>query len=195
MSRLALILIFGSLAFGQLGSNSVTVTATRSTTLQPDQATFSVSVSSSLQTAFSDVLTALQPAGITIANLTGVGSNTNYGPLGQATTTVQWTFSLVAPLTGTSGTVAMLTALETSVAQANPNLTVSFAINGTQVSTQLQQSQTCPHRRPDFRRDRPGAGVGIRGRTQLERDSGAWRRHSSRRLPQLLADGEVCAVR
>src|SRR5271165_7085779 len=141
---LFVLVIFSASAFAQLGSNSVTVTATRNITVQPDQVAFSITVSSGLTTTLSDVLTALAPAEITIANFSSVGSNTLYGANGQAQTVVQWTFSTVAPLTNTSATVAALNTLANNVSKANPNLTVSFSIQGTQVSTQLQQSQTCP---------------------------------------------------
>jgi hypothetical protein len=144
MSRISLHLfvIFGSLAFGQLDSNSVTVTATRNLTAQPDQAVFSLSVTSDLKTTLSDVLTALQPAGVTIANFSGVNTLNVYLD-NQPQISVVWAFNLVAPLTKTSDTVATLSALESSVPKANPKLTLSFAIQGTQVSSQLQQSQTC----------------------------------------------------
>jgi hypothetical protein len=88
----------------------------------------------------SDVLTALQPAGVGIGNLSGVGSVgavTNPG--------VQWIFALAVPLSQIKQTIATLNTLMQSVPQANKNLSVSFSIQGTQVSQQLQQSQTCSY--------------------------------------------------
>ena len=64
-----------SLLFGQLDSNSVTVTASRSTNVQPDQVLFAVYVTSRLSTSLDDVLAALKTSGITIANFSGVSTN------------------------------------------------------------------------------------------------------------------------
>src|SRR5260370_31326366 len=80
MSKKALFLalVSGSLAFAQLDSNSITVSASRSGTLQPDQALFVVSVQSDLNTSLNDVLAALQGSGITSANFSGVSGNSGF---------------------------------------------------------------------------------------------------------------------
>ena len=56
-------------------SNTLTISATRSTYLQPDQVVFSLSVSSPVSTGLDQVVAALSGLGITSANLSGVGSN------------------------------------------------------------------------------------------------------------------------
>ena len=61
------------LLLGQLDSNSVTVTASNSATLQPDQAVFSIVVTSGLNASLDDVVAALQGSGITSANFAGIG--------------------------------------------------------------------------------------------------------------------------
>jgi hypothetical protein len=139
---------FSSLLFGQLDSNSVTVTASRSTNLQPDQVVFAVYVSSGLSTSLDTVLAALQPAGITIANFSAVGSTSGLvsvvtGPPPQAQPPLQWAFALPVPFSKMTATVATLTALQSSIMQNNSGLTMSFSVQGTQVSAQLQQSQAC----------------------------------------------------
>ncbi len=141
-------LLFCSLAFGQLDSNSITVSASNNVSLQPDQAVFSVVVQSSLSTGLDDVLAALQGSGITAANFGGVSTQ---GQL--ATTTLpggevpppnlQWAFTLPVPLTNTKATVASLTTLQQNLAMQNNGLSLSFSIVGTQVSQQLAQSQMC----------------------------------------------------
>jgi uncharacterized protein YggE len=145
MSKKALFLLVvsASLAFAQLDSNSITVSASRSANLQPDQALFGVFVQSDLNTSLNDVLAALQGSGITSANFTGVSSyslNWNGATLPR---TIQWAFGFPVPLTKTKDTVAALTALQQNIAQNNKSLALSFSIQGTQVSQQLQQSQTC----------------------------------------------------
>jgi uncharacterized protein YggE len=142
-----LFVISAGLAFAQLDSNSITVTASRTSTIQPDQAVFSVVVSSDLNSSLTDVLSALQPAGLTLANFSGVTTNGFYystaNPFPQQLLSLQWTFQLVAPLASTKSTVATLTSLQSSVPKMNKNLGASFSLQGTQVSPQAQQSQTC----------------------------------------------------
>jgi uncharacterized protein YggE len=131
--------------FAQLDSNSVTVTASRSTALQPDQVVFSVFVESNLSASFEDVLSALAGSGITQANFTGINAGapqfvTGNGP---PTPVIDWAFALSAPLSKIKDTVTMLNALQQSVAKMNKGLRLSFTVQGTQVSQQAQQAQPC----------------------------------------------------
>ncbi|HUA86019.1 MAG TPA: hypothetical protein VMB85_19315 [Bryobacteraceae bacterium] len=121
----------------------MTVTATTSTTLQPDQAVFEVIVNSDVNSTLSTILNAVQPVGLTIANFSGVASvsTSTTAPVGP--TALQWVFALPVPIASTASTVAALASLASSVPQANGNLSITFSIIGTQVSPQLQQSQTC----------------------------------------------------
>jgi hypothetical protein len=139
-------------AFAQLDSNSVTVTAARSTTPQADQVLFGVTVQSGLNTSLDDVVAALQGSQITAANFSEVTtaaiSFAILSPTQPPPTTVapmlQWTFALPVPLAKIKDTITTLTALQKSIAQQNNGLTLSFNVQGTRVSTQLQQSQACP---------------------------------------------------
>src|SRR5229473_2184173 len=63
-----------SLVSAQTDSNSITVVASRTASLQADQAVFGVAVTSGLNASFEDALGALQGSGITLANFTGVSS-------------------------------------------------------------------------------------------------------------------------
>jgi uncharacterized protein YggE len=140
---------FCPLAFGQLDSNSITVSVSNNATLQPDQAVFSVTVQSSISSSLDDVLAALQGSGITAANFTGVSTQgqsiaiLSAGPPPIPVPTLGWMFSLPVPLTNTKATVATLTTLQQNIAKLNNGMTLSFNIVGTQVSQQLAQSQTC----------------------------------------------------
>src|SRR3984893_3664112 len=153
VKRLPIFLLILSLpgAFAQLDSNSVIVTATRSMTQQPDQVLFGVTVQSGLNTSLGDVVAALQGSGITAANFSGISAapfTGNLIPTPQQPPTVtqmlQWTFALQAPLAKIKDTIATLTALQKNIAQQNNGLTLSFNVQATQVSAQLQQSQVCP---------------------------------------------------
>jgi hypothetical protein len=153
VKRLPIFLLILSLpgAFAQLDSNSVIVTATRSMAQQPDQVLFGVTVQSGLNTSLDDVVAALQGSGITAANFSGISAapfTGNIIPTPQQPPTVtqmlQWTFALQAPLAKIKDTIATLTALQKTIAQQNNGLTLSFNVQATQVSAQLQQSQVCP---------------------------------------------------
>src|ERR1700691_5414366 len=132
-----LLLLFGVVpAFGQLESNTVTISATRSISLQPDQVVYSLSVNSALNTTLDQIVAALSGLGVTSANLTGVNNNS-------APQTLQWSFALAAPFPNLGATIGSLIKLQQTITQNNSGLTLTFSIAGTQVSAQLQQSQSC----------------------------------------------------
>ncbi len=138
-----------SLLFGQVDSNTITVTSSQSTNVPPDQVLFGVSVTTSLNASLDDVLAALKGSGITIANFSGVSSAytvpSGIGVIGnqQPTPTLQWSFALGVPFAQMKATVTLLTSLQQSIMQANSGFTLTFSVQGTQVSASLQQSQTC----------------------------------------------------
>jgi hypothetical protein len=112
---------------------------------------FAVSVQSGLNTSLDDVVAALQGSGITAANFVGLSLSPSLLYVGMpvipstiVAPPMQWVFSLPAPLTKIKDTIAMLTALQQSIAKQNTGLMLSFNVQGTQVSTQAQQSHVCP---------------------------------------------------
>jgi hypothetical protein len=139
---ICLLIFTASPAFGQVPSNSITVSVSRNTNLQPDQVVFQVTVQAGLSTSLDDVLAAVQGAGITMANLGGV--STFYSQMGlQTISTLQWTFNLAVPFAKQKDTVTSLAALGQTISQGNSGLTLSFSVQGTQVSAQLAQSPSC----------------------------------------------------
>jgi uncharacterized protein YggE len=140
-----LLFVYCSLAFAQLDSNSITVSASNNVTVQPDQAVFSVNVIAPLATGLDDVLTALAGSGITAANFSGVSTQPAICPQLPCPSPpmLAWLFTVTSPLANTKTTVASLTTLQQNIAKANNGLTLSFSIVGTQVSQQLAQSQSC----------------------------------------------------
>jgi uncharacterized protein YggE len=119
-------------------------------TQQPDQVLFAVNVQSGLNTSLDDVVAALQGSGITAANFVGLSVSPSLLYVGTpaipstiVAPPMQWIFSLSAPLAKIKDTIAMLTALQKSVAQQNTGLMLSFNVQGTQVSAQAQQSHPC----------------------------------------------------
>jgi uncharacterized protein YggE len=136
-------------AFGQVESNTVTVTANQIVNLQPDQVLFAVSVTTPIDASLDDVLAALKGSAITIANFSGVNSSyavppgivVNGNP--QTTPSIQWSFGLGVPFAQMKATVTALTGLEQSILQVNSGFTLAFSVQAAQVSSALQQSQVC----------------------------------------------------
>ncbi|MGD0132531.1 MAG: SIMPL domain-containing protein [Bryobacteraceae bacterium] len=130
-------LLLAAPAFGQIESHTVTISATRSLVLQPDQIVLQLTVSSNPSATLDQIVGALSGLGITDANLTGTY---NSNP-----PTLTWNFSFTAPLANLTATIGSITKIEQTIAQNNSGLTLTFYIGGTQVSQQLQQAQTCPN--------------------------------------------------
>jgi hypothetical protein len=133
MSKFALILLAAAPVFAQLDSHTLAISATRSITPPADQVVFGLSVNAAANTTLDQVVGALSGLGITEANLNGIS---NSGPL-------QWGFTLVAPLSKLSTTISSLIKLEQTIGQNNSGLTLTFTIEGTQASQQVQQSPSC----------------------------------------------------
>jgi len=146
MRKLLLILplaMFIPLTFGQVDSNSITVTVSRTIASgQPDQAIFSVQVNSGLATSLDDVIGALQESGITVVNFNGLNSSFyNVGTGDQQPVQIlNWAFGFAVPFAKTKDTVAMLSALQQNIAKKSNGLTMSFTVQGTQASAQSQQT-------------------------------------------------------
>lgn len=135
----ALCIAFAGLAVGQVDTNSVTVTASRSLSSTPDLALYQVTVTTPITASLDDVTAALQGSGLSAANLTSINTNTGTN---LANVTLSWTFTLTGPIYKTKDTLASLATLRQGVVQKNPNWTVSFLFYGTQTSSAAQPS--CP---------------------------------------------------
>jgi Protein of unknown function (DUF541) len=117
-------------AWAQLDDNTVTVTASRQLPiLQPDQAVFTVYVTSPPDASLDDVLNTLAGVGISASNLTGVSGGS---------TDTDWTFTLTVPLSKLGPTVAGLNAASASSTR------VGYSVYS-QVSPALQASGQCPY--------------------------------------------------
>jgi hypothetical protein len=117
-------------AWAQLQTDTITITAARQLSHQPDQIVFTVQVVVPETASLDDVLAALPGTGITAANLAGVSSYLN----GQ----LAWNFTLAAPISEASATTKLLVGL----VQQSKRM-VSFFLQGTQVSQGLRRSQPC----------------------------------------------------
>jgi hypothetical protein len=97
---------------------------------------FGLSVGSSTITTLEQVVAPLSGLGITSANLSGVASSVT--PPG-----FQWSFTLAAPLSSLTATIGSIEKLQQTIGQNNSGLTLTFSVDGTEVSPQLQQAQSC----------------------------------------------------
>jgi hypothetical protein len=131
-----LLLAAASLVFGQLESDTVTIQASRSMNLTPDQAFFSVSLSAGPDAGLDQIVAALSGLGITASNLSSMFAMDNQSSL-------QWSFTLAVPFTKMKATIASLTALQQTITKNNSGMSLVFGIQGTRVSPESIQSQTC----------------------------------------------------
>jgi hypothetical protein len=142
---------FAPPAIAQLDSNSVTVFASRSASLQADQVVFAIAVDTGVDATLNDVVAALQNAGITLSNFASVRTlsvliptpPTQLPPLLSPPPQVEWTFGLPAPISKLADTAALLRTVQQSIVSMNKAWIMSFGVQGTQVSLPLQQSQVC----------------------------------------------------
>jgi uncharacterized protein YggE len=121
-----LLLALESLAFGQLDSDTLTVSASQPVNLQPDQLIFSIYVTTAASTGLDEVAAGFKSAGITTAIFSDVSSSRDHA-------TLTWFFNLAVPFSKIPATVAQLTAQK-----------VEFYVQGSQVSAASQQAQQCP---------------------------------------------------
>src|SRR6516164_7778325 len=137
---MVLLLIPAAPLLAQLANNTVTVTASQSSTAQPDEAVFSVTVGSRVDKSLDDVVAAVSGLGITAANLVQITSplpaNSSPVPLPSnvPAPSLGWTFRLAVPFSKMKDTTAALALLQKSISQDNLGLSLSFFLWGTRVS-------------------------------------------------------------
>ena len=137
---IGLLAMAGSFAFGQLTSNSVTVSVSQTTNLQPDEALIQITVTSGYGSSLNDVVAALQGVGVTAASFNGLSSGYSSNEQVQG---LQWSFQIEVPLAQMKASLTALTALQQTIGQNNNGLQLSFNVGGTAYSQQLLQSQSC----------------------------------------------------
>lgn len=131
MFKLSVLCLFVAPLFAQLPSHTLTITATHSVGVQPDQVVFGLTVRSSPATDLNQIVTALSGIGVTSANLSGVDNNNP--PL------IAWNFTLSAPLSNLTATLNSLAGLQKTIGSG---LTLTFTVTGTRSSQQPQCSDT-----------------------------------------------------
>ena len=145
MRSLALLLAIAAIpCLAQLDSNTLTVTAIRTVTLQPDQVVFSVVVGSGPNATLDQIVQALPGTGISATDLVGVTASQPGTIFGPAPLALSWTFPMTAPLARIKDAITQLNALALSIGRNQSGLSLSFSVYGVQPSSQVQQAQKCP---------------------------------------------------
>lgn len=127
-------LLLAPVAFAQTDVNSITYTSSRTVSLPSDQIDFSIIVITPRDATLDQVLQAMQPSGLTAANLYRVDPAFSNPPA------LQWNFDLAIPLAKVQTAVAALTKAQASQA----GFTVSFNGQGTRSTTSTQDFLACP---------------------------------------------------
>ena len=133
----ALWLVGASLAFGQLETDTITIQASRSVNLAPDQVSFYLTLTAGPDASLDQIVAALSGLGITASNLSSM-----YGGVDNQSS-LQWSFTLATQLTKISATIASLVTLQQSMVKNNSGLSLTFQFQGAYVSPQAVQAQSC----------------------------------------------------
>lgn len=136
----SLTVTFG-LPVSRSGPNTITISASRTTTPPPDEVLMGMDVISGQGAGLDDINAALAEAGITGASFTGVSTSfaTASSPCSSCSQPgLDWSFTLTAPLAKLSSTLTQLVAAQQTVTQQNSSFRLSFYILGLQASQQSQ---------------------------------------------------------
>src|SRR4051794_23763433 len=108
--RWLLLFAFVPAAFGQLDSDTFSITSTRTSNVEINQFQVTVYVDAAADMSLDDVLSVLKETGITTANLSGASTNFfNLSYVGQTPAQhTRWTFVLTDSLSKLNGTLAAL---------------------------------------------------------------------------------------
>lgn len=122
--------------FGQLESHTLSVSATRQISPQPDQVVFYLTVNSTPTATLDQIVAALAGLNVTSEDFSGTENSANPPSL-------EWYFSMAVPLSSLPATIGSIAKLQQTITQNDSGLSLTFSLGGTQVSAQLQQSQSC----------------------------------------------------
>jgi hypothetical protein len=170
--RFAILFLTCGLAFAQLETNTLTITASRNVSVVPDQVLYGVSLTTDLSATLDDAIAQLAGTGITAANFTYVTSS------GDSAKSVDWAFELVVPFSKMKDTVAALSGLRTKLGVRNTSRALTFSAVTERTSSDAQ-SQGCPltslvnDARREAERIAAAAGVRLGGIVGLSDGSGS----------------------
>lgn len=140
MRAAILAVAFASLCLAQMDDNTVTITATRSITLQPDQAVVGVNVTAPATAGLDEILAALQGTGIDAGDLvyTATNAGLNLSPV------MNWQFSKTVPFSGLKDTLAALLAAQQKLEKQIGGFDLSYYVNSQPSQAAQQAPALCP---------------------------------------------------
>jgi uncharacterized protein YggE len=144
-SLLAVLTLLPPVLFAQLDPYTITVTASRSIYVQPDQVVVGVDINTNPNTGLDQVIAAIPNTGITAANLTGVSTLSGLlNPFAMALPGgLDWSFAVTVPIATLKVTTDNLSAAANSLASGASGMTLTFSLRGTQASAQALAAQPC----------------------------------------------------
>ncbi len=131
-----LLLAPASLVYGQMDSNSVTVTSTRTLGSAPDQLVYRVNALGPLTSTLDEAVAQVRSLGLTGANFASVYVSTVATDQFEAPQrpVLSWTFILIFPLSKVKATLDELSAAMAAIPKNNPAWSLSFSYSTTQSS-------------------------------------------------------------
>jgi hypothetical protein len=143
MRTLLWLLAAAPLAFAQLDNDTITVTATRQANVAPDQAVVAVTVNAPATVALDDILALLGSAGITVSDLSGIGSTTGIlVPAGNPVST-QWFFTKAIGLTRLNAVLAALGSAAQAGTAKMPPIAISYYVQSSATSDAQRAAYPC----------------------------------------------------
>ena len=140
--------LFGhaSLAYGQLDTNSMTVTASRTLSFPADQLAYRVSACGPLTSTLDEAVAQVRGLGLTAADFLTVGTSSfGFGSsliFGSTQIGLCWAFNLVSPLARSKATLDALGAAVSAATKNDAGWNLSYYLTGAQSSAVSQAS--CP---------------------------------------------------
>jgi Protein of unknown function (DUF541) len=146
MKSLILLIAGAAMAFAQTDDNTLTVTATQTVNVQPDQMVLAVTVEVESTLGLDDVVGLVKDAGITADELANATTTYPYSIIGQVPaftlSLTDWTFSVSVPLTKLKDVLTSLATIEQTLIKHFPSRTLFFS-GSSRVSAALQAQQGC----------------------------------------------------
>ncbi len=123
------------------GSNTITITASQTNTVTPDQALVAIGVVSGLTTGLDNITGALETAGVSNPTFTGVSTVVTYDQNGNPQSALEWSFTLTAPLATLGAELGQLNTVAQTLQSQNTGLQMGFAVEESYASQPPSCSQ------------------------------------------------------
>jgi hypothetical protein len=138
--RIAILLLSAAAtAFGQLDDDTLTVTATRTTSLAPDQAAISIYLSGPAGGSLEDAVAALAGSGVAASDLASVSTSSD-----GRDQFLQWVFNRTVSFSQLNSALAALDTIQSAAVAKKSAFSVSWFVQGTVSPAAQQATALCP---------------------------------------------------